>query len=94
MLIVKIDVEGFEKDVFSGEIGWVSEPHAIIVEPHDWMLPGDGTSFPLQDILLRERREMILSGDNLILFKSRAASARGDTSRWPTRGLLKVVPSA
>ncbi|WP_018046119.1 FkbM family methyltransferase [Methylobacterium sp. 88A] len=94
LLIVKIDVEGFEKDVFSGEIGWVSEPHAIIVEPHDWMLPGDGTSFPLQDILLRERREMILSGDNLMLFKSRAASARGDTSHWPTRGLLKVVPSA
>lgn len=94
LLIVKIDIEGFEKDVFSGEIDWVSEPHAIIVEPHDWMLPGDGTSFPLQDILMREKREMILSGENLMFFKSRAESAKSDTSGWPTRGLLKVVPSA
>lgn len=94
LLIVKIDIEGFEKDVFAGETDWVSEPHVIIVEPHDWMLPGGGTSFPLQDILLREKREMILSGENLMFFRTSTGPAAAGSSAWPSRGVLKVVPSA
>ena len=38
--IVKIDIEGFEKDLLSSNTGWVERCHVVFIEPHDWMLPG------------------------------------------------------
>ncbi len=43
LFIVKIDIEGFERDLFDRNIDWVDQAAAIIVEPHDRMLHGAGT---------------------------------------------------
>lgn len=44
--IVKIDIEGGEREVFR-EISWIEKTPILIVEPHDWMLPKSGTCEPL-----------------------------------------------
>jgi len=70
LFIVKVDIEGFEKDLFSSATDWVREPFVVIIEPHDWMLPGSGSSFPFQNIMLNEKRELLVSGENLIWVRS------------------------
>ena len=69
LLIVKVDIEGFESDLFSAGTDWVAQAHAVIAEPHDWMLPGQGTSQTLQQAMLGQGRDMLISGENLIWVK-------------------------
>ena len=64
--IVKIDVEGFERDLFSTNIDWIGEAFAVFIEPHDWMLPGEGTSMNFQKAMGAHDFEMFLSGENLL----------------------------
>lgn len=42
--IIKIDIEGWEKDLFSKNIEWVELFDYIVIELHDWMLPGEEVS--------------------------------------------------
>ncbi len=63
--IVKIDIEGFESDLFADNIHWIDAPRAIMIEPHDWKLAGAGTSQSFQRALMG-KREMLISGENLI----------------------------
>ena len=44
--IVKVDIEGVELDLFSGNTEWVARTPLLIVEPHNWLLPRDGTLRP------------------------------------------------
>jgi FkbM family methyltransferase len=69
LLIVKVDIEGFELDLFSDATEWIAQTCAVIAEPHDWMLPGAGSSRTLQQAMLPEDREMLISGENLIWIK-------------------------
>lgn len=66
LLIVKIDIEAFESDVFSTGTDWVAGTHTLIVEPHDWMVPGEGSSQPLQRTMLGSGRELLVMGENLV----------------------------
>lgn len=66
LLIAKIDIEGFESELFCQNTEWVDEAAAIIIEPHDWMLPGGGTSQAFQRALMGRQREILVSGENLI----------------------------
>lgn len=69
LLLAKIDIEGFESDVFREETGWIDQATAVILEPHDWMLPGQGTSRAFRQAIGPEF-EMLLSGENLIFVRS------------------------
>lgn len=71
--IVKMDIEGFEKDVFSAPADWLDEVEAFIVEPHDWMMPGAGTSYGLQRALGPRQFDMLLSGENLVYVRAQPA---------------------
>lgn len=35
LLIVKVDIEGFELDLFSQNTDWIAQAFTIIVEPYD-----------------------------------------------------------
>lgn len=74
LLIAKIDIEGFESDLFAEETGWIEEATALIVEPHDWMLPGQGTSRAFRKAIGTDF-DMLLSGENLIFIRWDDASA-------------------
>jgi len=63
--IVKIDIEGFESNVFSGSGAWHETVPLVIVELHDWMLPGARTSHPVLRRLLESDRDFVIVGENL-----------------------------
>ena len=65
--IAKIDIEGFEADLFARNTGWIDSFEAIMIELHDWMLPGMGSSASFQhEMGSRAGYEVFLRGENLI----------------------------
>jgi FkbM family methyltransferase len=69
LFIIKIDIEGFEKDLFSSETSWLSEATVVIIELHDWMLSGQYNSLPFQKAMLSCDFEVLISGENLIFVR-------------------------
>jgi FkbM family methyltransferase len=66
LLIAKIDIEGFESDLFAANLQWLDRARVVIVEIHDWMLPGRKTSFSLQRAMADRPFEIMISGENLV----------------------------
>ena len=69
--LIKIDIEGYEKNLFIDNYEWLDKFKIVIIELHDWMLPteGNSTNFvkALGDIMVKKtKRDLILSGENLI----------------------------
>jgi methyltransferase, FkbM family len=69
LFIIKIDIEGFENDLFSSDTSWLSEATVVIIELHDWMLPGQYSSLPFQRAMLSLNSEVLISGENLIFVR-------------------------
>jgi len=67
--IAKIDIEGFESDLFSANVEWLNDVSMVIIEPHDWMLPGKKTSRSFQAAMGRHDFEIFISGENLIYIR-------------------------
>jgi FkbM family methyltransferase len=65
-LIVKIDIEGFEEDLFARNLGWLDEVGVVIIEPHDWMLPDQATSRNFQRAFGEREFDLFIRGENLI----------------------------
>ncbi len=63
--IVKIDIEGGEKDVFEGDTGWVAQTPIIIIELHDWLLPKAGTARSFLRCVSSLERDFIYIGENI-----------------------------
>jgi FkbM family methyltransferase len=74
LLIVKVDIEGFESNLFSGATEWIEQTVAVVVEPHDWMLPGSGSSRTLQQAMCDGSRDILISGENLVWVRRPPAS--------------------
>ena len=63
--IIKIDIEGAEKDLFEKNIDWIQQTPVIIVEPHDWMLPAQGVSLPFLRAIAPLDRDFVIVGENI-----------------------------
>ena len=64
--IVKIDIEGFEEDLFSNNTEWVEKFTLIIIETHDWMLPKQANSHNFLKVISKHRRDFIhYRGENI-----------------------------
>lgn len=70
LFIVKIDIEGFEEDLFASHTEWVEQASVIMIEPHDWKFPDRDTSHNLQQTMGRLPFQLLLSGENLIYVRS------------------------
>ena len=68
-IVVKIDIEGFEADLFSSNTGWIDRATAVIVEPHDWLFPDTATSRTFQTAMAERDFDVVLSGENLVYFR-------------------------
>jgi FkbM family methyltransferase len=66
LFLVKVDIEGFEKDLFAGDIGWVARTPVVMIEPHDWMLPGQHTSHRVIAAFARTDHELLIADDTLV----------------------------
>ena len=64
--IIKIDIEGFESDLFSKNTEWMAKFPIIIIELHDWMLPGTANSNNFLRKVSQLNNDFIIRGENVI----------------------------
>ena len=61
--LIKIDIEGFEEDLFAADLEWIDRFPILLIELHDWMLPGKRvTANFVKAMAARERELMHFSG--------------------------------
>lgn len=68
-LIVKMDIEGAERDLFSADTAWLASTRLLIVEPHDWAFPGQALSQPLLASLAARAGDVIVRGEHLLCWR-------------------------
>jgi FkbM family methyltransferase len=66
--IIKMDIEGAEREVTESSTEIFATAKCIIVEPHDFLHPGAACLAPLFKIAATKRFDTILSGENIFLF--------------------------
>ena len=64
--IVKIDIEGFERELFETNVEWIDQTDVIIIEPHDWLLPCEQPFQNFLKIISSKRRDFIIHKENII----------------------------
>ncbi|AWN35458.1 FkbM family methyltransferase [Methylobacterium radiodurans] len=64
--VLKVDIEGHEKEVFGGDTASINRFPVIFLEPHDWMLPGEQTSRTFAAFSAQFPRDLAISGDKLV----------------------------
>lgn len=73
--IAKIDIEGGEADLFSANTEWVQQTPLIIIELHDWLLPGTKSSGAFLRCISQLDRDFINVGANIYSISNHLASA-------------------
>ena len=75
--ILKMDIEGAEREIFSSECGWLSRTNVLIVETHDHIKPG--CTRALNDAISGLDYERMERGENTIFINRelRAAATQG-----------------
>jgi FkbM family methyltransferase len=74
--IVKIDIEGFESELFSGNTDWIDEFPVLIIEMHDWLFPGQQTSANFLKTISQLDRDFVYLGENVFSIRNdRSVSA-------------------
>jgi FkbM family methyltransferase len=66
LFIVKVNIEGFERDLFAENLDWLTRAHAVLVEPHDYLMPGHFVSGPLQKAMAAHDFELFIRNHFLI----------------------------
>ncbi|RYF48494.1 MAG: FkbM family methyltransferase [Cytophagaceae bacterium] len=70
LFIVKIDIEGFERDLFAENTDWIAYCDILIVELHDWMLPGQASSLPFIKAIAAHQRDFLFKGESVFSFRN------------------------
>ena len=68
--IIKIDIEGFEDDLFSKNLDWLTDVYAVYIESHDWLMPGQFTSRTFQKAMAQQDFEIFIRGENLVYVRA------------------------
>jgi FkbM family methyltransferase len=63
--LVKLDIEGGEKEVFEGDTDWVQNTPVVIVELHDWLLSRQQTALPFLRCISKLDRDFVYIGENI-----------------------------
>jgi Methyltransferase FkbM domain len=70
-LIVKIDIEGAEREVFSKNTSWLQLVDLLIIELHDSLFPWQGNSRPFFSAIASKPMDYLWRGENLFCFQLR-----------------------
>ena len=70
LFMVKIDIEGFEDDLFSCNTSWIAELPLLSIELHDWMLPHQGKSRHFLKAVSKYDRDFVYIEDNVYSIKN------------------------
>ena len=74
--ILKVDIEGYESQVFSGDCESINSFELIFLEPHDWLLPGESTTQSFIQFLAKNSRDLLIVGDKLASVKRNASHVK------------------
>ena len=69
--IVKVDIEGFEEDLFSENLAWLDDTCTVFIEPHDWMKPHGRSSRAFQRAFGQRSFGMFIRGEHIIYVNDR-----------------------
>jgi FkbM family methyltransferase len=81
--IVKVDIEGFEEDLFSANLSWLDETCTVFIEPHDWMKPDGRSSRTFQQAFGQRSFGMFIRGEHIIYVNDRYLTAHGQLFATP-----------
>jgi FkbM family methyltransferase len=68
--IAKIDIEGGEADLFTPPTDWVDQFPLMMVELHDWLMPGQGTSRNFLRCVAERDRDFVHIGENVFSIRN------------------------
>jgi FkbM family methyltransferase len=68
--IIKIDIEGSEHNLFSKNTEWIEKFPILIIELHDWMLPGTSNSQNFLKKISKLNRDFLYFGENIFSIKN------------------------
>ena len=74
--IVKIDIEGFESDLFAENTDWINDFPVLIIEMHDWLFPGQGTSSNFLKTIAGLDRDFVYLGENVFSIRNERTTAK------------------
>ena len=69
LFIVKLDIEGSQRELFSSNVGWVEQAGLIILELDDWQFPWQTTSYSFFQAVSRHRFDYLIRGENIFCFR-------------------------
>ena len=64
-LIIKVDIEGFENNLFEKNTDWIDLFPVMVIELHDWMLPKSANSQNFLKEVSKRNRDFILNRGNV-----------------------------
>jgi FkbM family methyltransferase len=79
--IVKCDIEGAEERLFSSNTDWVPKFGVLIIELHDWLLPGQETSKNFLRTISRLEGDFVSHGENSFFIQYSALGMSKNTVR-------------
>lgn len=71
--IVKIDIEGFEENLFAANLEWVDRFPLLIIELHDWLFPNSAKSRNFLRCIAAFDRDFVHIGENVFSIKNGTA---------------------
>lgn len=74
LLVVKIDIEGGQKQLFEHNTAWLGRAHAVLIELEDWLLPWQGTSRPFFQAISGYPYEFLTRGETLFCMRDDQAA--------------------
>ncbi len=63
--IAKIDIEGFEDNLFSENVEWFDRFPLVMIELHDWLFPGEGRSRTFLQVAGERNRDFVQIGETV-----------------------------
>jgi FkbM family methyltransferase len=73
--VVKIDIEGFESNLFAANTGWVDRFRVLVIELHDWMLPRQANSQNFLRTVSQYDRDFVYVAENIFSISNAPAIA-------------------
>lgn len=69
LFIAKVDIEGFEDDLFAEATDWIDQAAMLYIEPHDHIFPDRGSSASFQRAMGTRDFDVLIKGENLIYIR-------------------------
>jgi hypothetical protein len=74
--ILKIDIEGHEDQLFHSKTDWLRLFKVVVIELHDWMLPGTANSRNFLKQITKYDFDMVFVGENVFCVNNEKKLAR------------------